>query len=413
MPAKSQSQRRLIFKKRDQYKNKENAPEKWKWVFDSEWENKGKLPEKISKIKKFKEYVNENYSYNESLYDDFLRLDPKIVKNNEYFIELVHEIETDFYENNEDLRKVFIIDGNSNYNINFSNITIGKRYNLSYVFGKYDPVHGSLTSGNRKESDKRIEIINIPFSFTFLKDELEKMFNTNRLKYPETTLKVTELKPNYNRNPNLGNHRISNEIEKVYKISSDLAEYLFSFFYNKYNEQYPELKKSNYRSERSIKDIKIGISPIIKHVNIKTKDGKKNTYGLRADVDLKKIKSIASQMTENEFSDFTQKQRSELYKPYDDYLKSKKNKIKNKINEILIKENIISEESVKYSYLSLGDSRFNYSNETSEDFSKKIKDIFKDIEIEGFKLVNVHVDKSDFSKKLVYFLRMDFELIEN
>ena len=39
MPAKSQSQRRLIFKKRDQYKNKENAPEKWKWVFDSEWEN--------------------------------------------------------------------------------------------------------------------------------------------------------------------------------------------------------------------------------------------------------------------------------------------------------------------------------------------------------------------------------------
>lgn len=413
MPAKSQSQRRLIFKKRDQYKNKENAPEKWKWVFDSEWENKGKLPEKISKIKKFKEYVNENYSYNESLYDDFLRLDPKIVKNNEYFIELVHEIETDFYENNEDLRKVFIIDGNSNYNINFSNITIGKRYNLSYVFGKYDPVHGSLTSGNRKESDKRIEIINIPFSFTFLKDELEKMFNTNRLKYPETTLKVTELKPNYNRNPNLGNHRISNEIEKVYKISSDLAEYLFSFFYNKYNEQYPELKKSNYRSERSIKDIKIGISPIIKHVNIKTKDGKNNTYGLRADVDLKKIKSIASQMTENEFSDFTQKQRSELYKPHDDYLKSKKNKIKNKINEILIKENIISEESVKYSYLSLGDSRFNYSNETSEDFSKKIKDIFKDIEIEGFKLVNVHVDKSDFSKKLVYFLRMDFELIEN
>lgn len=95
------------------------------------------------------------------------------------------------------------------------------------------------------------------------------MFNTNRLKYPETTLKVTELKPNYNRNPNLGNHRISNEIKKVYKISSDLAEYLFSFFYNKYNEQYPELKKSNYRSERSIKDIKIGISPIIKHVNIK------------------------------------------------------------------------------------------------------------------------------------------------
>jgi len=68
---------------------------------------------------------------------------------------------------------------------------------------------------------------------------------------------------------------------------------------------------------------------------------------------------------------------------------------------------------VKYSYLLLSDSKFDYSNEISEDFSKKIKDIFKDIEIEGFKLVNVHVDKSDFSKKIVYFLQMNFELIEN
>jgi len=47
MPAKSQAQRGLIFSKRDQYGSKAKTPEKWKWIWDSDYENKGKLPDKV------------------------------------------------------------------------------------------------------------------------------------------------------------------------------------------------------------------------------------------------------------------------------------------------------------------------------------------------------------------------------
>lgn len=49
MPAKSQNQRGLIFGKRDQYGSKKNTPKKWKWIWDEDWENEGKLPKKTKK----------------------------------------------------------------------------------------------------------------------------------------------------------------------------------------------------------------------------------------------------------------------------------------------------------------------------------------------------------------------------
>ena len=58
MPAKSQAQRGLIFARRDQYGSKKNTPKKWKWIWDEDWENKGKLPKKVKKKKK---KVNEAY----------------------------------------------------------------------------------------------------------------------------------------------------------------------------------------------------------------------------------------------------------------------------------------------------------------------------------------------------------------
>lgn len=64
MPASSQAQRRLIFGKRNQYKNEKRTPKKWKWIWDDDWENKGKLPEKVkkeSRIYDFDTFVNENY----------------------------------------------------------------------------------------------------------------------------------------------------------------------------------------------------------------------------------------------------------------------------------------------------------------------------------------------------------------
>ena len=73
MPAKSQSQRGLIFAKRDQYKSKAKTPDKWKWIWDEGWENKGKLPKKKKKNETVQNMVfNENSmrarTVNESIY---------------------------------------------------------------------------------------------------------------------------------------------------------------------------------------------------------------------------------------------------------------------------------------------------------------------------------------------------------
>lgn len=63
MPAVSQSQRGFIFGKRNKYGSKEKTPKKWKFIWDEEWENKGKLPEKVEKvIYDFKKFVNEKYN---------------------------------------------------------------------------------------------------------------------------------------------------------------------------------------------------------------------------------------------------------------------------------------------------------------------------------------------------------------
>ena len=41
--------RGLIFGKRNQYGSKAKTPDKWKWIWDEDWENKGKLPKKKRK----------------------------------------------------------------------------------------------------------------------------------------------------------------------------------------------------------------------------------------------------------------------------------------------------------------------------------------------------------------------------
>ena len=51
MPARSQSQRGLIFARRDQYGSKEKTPKKWKWIWDEAWENRGRLPERAKLVK--------------------------------------------------------------------------------------------------------------------------------------------------------------------------------------------------------------------------------------------------------------------------------------------------------------------------------------------------------------------------
>lgn len=46
MPVQSESQRKMIFARRNKYKTKKDTPAKWKFIWDKGWENKGDLPEK-------------------------------------------------------------------------------------------------------------------------------------------------------------------------------------------------------------------------------------------------------------------------------------------------------------------------------------------------------------------------------
>jgi hypothetical protein len=58
MPARSSEQLKLIYAKRNQYKSKDHAPNKWKWVFDPEWGNLDKK-EGLKKYHKiFKKHNN-------------------------------------------------------------------------------------------------------------------------------------------------------------------------------------------------------------------------------------------------------------------------------------------------------------------------------------------------------------------
>jgi len=62
MPAKSQSQRALIFGKRSRYGSKAKTPKKWKWIWHSGWENTGSLPEEKITALLIKDVINEAYN---------------------------------------------------------------------------------------------------------------------------------------------------------------------------------------------------------------------------------------------------------------------------------------------------------------------------------------------------------------
>lgn len=90
MPTKSQAQRGLIFGKRKQYGSKAKTPDKWKWIWDEDYENKGKLPKKVTEgsvgfeetrdgdifIDEVIRYLQEDYDITlnaaDSLYYDFI-----------------------------------------------------------------------------------------------------------------------------------------------------------------------------------------------------------------------------------------------------------------------------------------------------------------------------------------------------
>ena len=279
----------------------------------------------MKNIKNFKKY-------NESILGDIQRLNPVRRDSDQKGRNLFNDIKKDYLENGEDLRKVNIIDGFGN-KISLDSVEIGKEYSLSYVFGKYHPLLRSNHSGNKKAGDRRIKITSLPFSFTIRKNELEKAFNTSRIKLPDVKVTDIKTKHNYNRNPNIGKNALFIEDKENYKVSSDVANVIFNFFINEIVVKYPQLSKSRYKGEMSIRDIQKGMNPTIKYLHIKSKDGKDITVDIKYGENERDIINMVSNMTEHEYNKYSKSKKEEAYKKSNEVSINNKKVIENKLDK--------------------------------------------------------------------------------
>jgi hypothetical protein len=356
----------------------------------------------MKNIKTFEQHT----SINENLLGELQRLNPERLKNDEKALDLIDDIKEDFLENGEDLRKVSILDDTTSNEISFSKIEIGKSYTLSYVFGKYHPVVRNIYSGNREAGDRRIKIVAIPFSFTISRNSLESLFRANRINLG--TVRVTDVSTqhNYQRNPNIGNHALYKEKEDKYKISGDVALTIFNFFNNKYKEKYPDLKDSRYKSSLNISRIEKGLSPTLKYIDAKTKDGENVSAELRKGDDERELRKMVSNMTRGEYDKFYKKRGEKEYEPIDAKNKEEKKAKEEKINK-LFKENDINLTPTDWERYGFSISHylpgyeFIVSFRSKEELKNKIKNALK-TEIDGYKGELVRVQdgllKNDDSK---------------
>lgn len=253
--------------------------------------------------------------FNEGIFDDISRLNPKRLDSDNKFVDLTKDIIDDFEKNGKDLRKIKILDNEGNKKISLSRIEIGKYYNLSYVFGSFHSTYRNIGTANRKNWDRRIEISKIPFTLTLKKNELERAFRTDRVKFAYCRVKEINTTPNYDRNPNIGNYRVHNEKEDEYRVSSDVANNLFKYFIDEFNIQYPDLKDGKYKGINQISDIEKGISPVLNYITVYSKYGDELIYNIRKGDNEDEIRKKLYNMTKAEYDAYCKEQNNKLYTP--------------------------------------------------------------------------------------------------
>lgn len=145
---------------------------------------------------------------------------------------------------------------------------------------------------------------------------------------------VTTL-PNYDRNPNIGDHALHKPKKDEYKVSADLANYLFNFFLEEYDKQYPDLKDIRNKNSMEISDIEKGVAPTVKYITVKSKDGEELTYGLRKGEDEKEVRQKLSNMTKDEYDKYLRKRREEIYADSTKKKQEKDEIIRSKFNEVV------------------------------------------------------------------------------
>jgi len=281
-------------------------------------------------------------AFNENIIGDIARLNPDRKENDEKFSELIDDVIEDFNNNGKDLKKVHIsIDDNE---ISFSKIEVGKSYTLSYVFGKYHPVKRNLFYANKEDWDRRIKIVKIPFWLTIKKNYLEKAFGTKRIGLGFCRVEDEIAIPNYGRNPNIGKYAVHVPKKVEYEVSADMANYLFNFFVEEYDKQYPELKGIRNKNSNDILDIQSGVSPVVKYITVKSKDGEPLAWPLRKNENEKKIKQKLSNMSLAEYEKYLKQRQDEIYYYSNKKSKEKEEQIKSKFGELISNLDIEIEE---------------------------------------------------------------------
>jgi DNA-binding transcriptional MerR regulator len=348
-------------------------------------------------------HIKSFNQYNESLWGDIQRgLNPYRKEADEKATSLFQDILED-YDKYPDLKKVKINDEGGN-SISLDKVRIGKYYTLSYVFGRYHPVLRDIHTGNREAGDRRIKITSIPFSITIRKNELEKMFKTDRINIGEVRVEDIKTNHNYERNPNVGKHALYKEKIDEYNISSDIANQIFNYFINEFKSKYPDLDNSKYKGSMSIRDIEKGVSPVIKYIYVKGKDGEDITVGIRKGDNIEEIKKMVSNMTKTEHDKYHRQKQEELYKHSSDKMKARQEEVEKKIDQMFKKNGIELETSKwdKYGFSLRGNIdydfniQFKYNKDISTEIKSAIKDGLDDYKIE---LINVSDGWSDKSQK--------------
>jgi hypothetical protein len=265
-------------------------------------------------------HLKDFNKYNESILGDIQRLSPSRLSNDKKAAKLFDDILKDFEKHN-DLRKVKIIDDGGT-SINLHQLRIGEDYNLTYIFGPYHPINGDAHTGNRKAGDRRVIIKSLPFFYTIKRNELEKAFNTNRMKFGSTWVEEINMKHNWDRDPNdPENRHLLDEDKDRYKISGDVASKLFKYFIDEFNEKFPELKDGKYKSSMSINTIKRGGKPTLDYVDVFNADGKEVILAIKAGDDKKELEKRIRKMTTAETNKLEAERKEQEKKELEPYYK--------------------------------------------------------------------------------------------
>jgi len=267
-------------------------------------------------------------------------------------------------------------------------------------------------SGNRDNFDKRVRIINIPFFFKFKKGELEKTFNTKRMKLSQSRIKVEKSYPNYsyNRKVKGQEHRLETK-EDEYKVSSDVIKPLFKYLIKEFQEQYPQLKNVKYKGYMSIKSIEDGVPPTKKYIHVKSKYDKDLTHDLKVGENEKEIRKKLSQMTKKEYDEYSKSKKKELYKPVEKKRKKFKEDLSKRIDKLLKKNNINLEptkfEPYGFSLDSVSEYGFRLQFMGGEDLEGKVKKFIQE-DLSPYKLEHWHVRKG-YSDDGKYFALLKYD----